>query len=43
MSALKERVSSDLDNMVNRTDSPFTTSINSSFAAEVSNAVGGEL
>ena len=29
MNALKGRVSSDLDDLVNRTDSPFTTSINS--------------
>ena len=29
MNALKGRVSSDLDNLVNRTDSPFTASINS--------------
>ena len=29
MNALKGRVSSDLDNLVNHTDSPFTTSINS--------------
>ena len=29
MIALKGRVSSDLDNLVNRTDSPFTTSVNS--------------
>ena len=28
MNALKGRVSSDLDDLVNRTDSPFTTSIN---------------
>ena len=29
MNALKERVSSDLDDLVHRTDSPFTTSVNS--------------
>ena len=29
MNALKGRVSSDLDDLVNRTDSPFTTSVNS--------------
>ena len=29
MNALKGRVSSDLDNLVNRTDSPFTASVNS--------------
>ena len=29
MSALKGRVSSDLDDLVHRTDSPFTTSVNS--------------
>jgi len=29
MSALKGRVSSDFDDLVNQTDSPFTTSINS--------------
>ena len=29
MNALKGRVSNDLDNLVNRTDSPFTTSVNS--------------
>ena len=29
INALKGRVSSDLDDLVNRTDSPFTTSINS--------------
>ena len=29
MNTLKGRVSSDLDNLVNRTDSPFTTSVNS--------------
>ena len=29
MNALKGRVSSDLDNLVNRTDSPFTAFINS--------------
>ena len=29
MIALKGRVSSDLDNLVNRTDSPFTTSVTS--------------
>ena len=29
MNALKERMSSDLDDLVNRTDSPFTASINS--------------
>ena len=29
MNALKGRVSTDLDDLVNRTDSPFTTSINS--------------
>ena len=29
MNALKGRVSSDLDDLVNHTDSPFTTSINS--------------
>ena len=29
MNALKERVSSDLDNLVNKTDSPFTISVNS--------------
>ena len=29
MNALKERVSSDLDDLVNKTDSPFTTSVNS--------------
>ena len=29
MNALKGRVSSDLDNLVNRTDSPFTTPVNS--------------
>ena len=29
MNALKVRVSSDLDNLVNRIDSPFTASINS--------------
>ena len=29
MNALKRRVSNDLDDLVNRTDSPFTTSINS--------------
>ena len=29
MNALKGRVSSDLDDLVHRTDSPFTTSINS--------------
>ena len=29
MNALKGRVSSDLDNLVNRTDSSFTTAINS--------------
>ena len=29
MNALKGRVSSDLDDLVNRTDSPFITSINS--------------
>ena len=29
MNALRGRVSSDLDDLVNRTDSPFTTSVNS--------------
>ena len=29
MNALKGRVSNDLDDLVNRTDSPFTTSVNS--------------
>ena len=29
MNALKGRVSSDLDDLVNQTDSPFTTSVNS--------------
>ena len=29
MNALKGRVSSDLDNLVNHTDSPFTTAVNS--------------
>ena len=29
MNALKGRVSSNLDNLVNRTDSPFTTAVNS--------------
>ena len=29
MNALKGRVSSDLDDLINRTDSPFTTSVNS--------------
>ena len=29
MNALKGRVSSDLDDLVNRTDSPFTASVNS--------------
>ena len=29
MNALKGQVSSDLDDLVNRTDSPFTTSVNS--------------
>ena len=29
MNALKGRVSSDLDDLVNRTNSPFTTSVNS--------------
>ena len=29
MNALKRRVSSDLDDLVNRTDSPFTISVNS--------------
>ena len=29
MNALKERVSNDLDDLVHRTDSPFTTSVNS--------------
>ena len=29
MNALKGRVSSDLDDLVNRTDSPFITSVNS--------------
>ena len=29
MNALKGRVSSDLDDLVNRIDSPFTTSVNS--------------
>ena len=29
MNALKERMSSDLDDLVNRTDSPFTASVNS--------------
>ena len=29
MNALKGRVSNDLDDLVNKTDSPFTTSINS--------------
>ena len=29
MNALKGRMSSDLDDLVNRTDSPFTTSVNS--------------
>ena len=29
MNALKGRVSSDLDDLVNRTDSPFTTQVNS--------------
>jgi len=29
MNALKERVSSDLDDLVNRTDSPFTALVNS--------------
>ena len=29
MNALKGRVSSDLDNLVNRTDSPFTVAVNS--------------
>ena len=28
MNALKGRVSSDLDDLVNRTDSPFTTQVN---------------
>ena len=29
MNALKGRVSSDLDNLINRTDSPFTAPVNS--------------
>ena len=29
MNALKERISSDLDDLVNRTDSSFTASVNS--------------
>ena len=29
MNAFKGRVSSDVDNLVNRTDSPFTASVNS--------------
>ena len=29
MNALKERVSNDLDDLVNRTDSPFTIPVNS--------------